>query len=342
MPTVTEMELPKPKNWQEFEHIACDAMAQRWQSSGLQMNGRSGQTQNGVDIFGGDDIGRRVGIQCKRYDEAPSIKLIQSEIASAETFTPKLSTLYIATTADYDSQLQSSVRELSDERVAKGQFAVAMLFWGDIVSGLILNPAILSAHYPNLVLSVGRRVDPDRNLAALELGYYGSDLWEYVLLVHGEFGWMAQVDPDSLTAILRMLERRAAQLLSTEDSVALVGALKAVREGCLAPKDNESDWNLVEQHAKRVESRTIAARSQLEGGEARWLALACQLGSIYAHSDDLPNKEVRKEVEGKVLKLLPLQGDAVKTKFEQAAALTSGYEWANRIFGFLANELRWA
>lgn len=342
MPTITEMELPKPKNWQEFERMVCDAMAQRWKSADLQMYGRSGQKRNGVDINGADDIGRRVGIQCKRYEEAPSVKLIHDEIANAESFTPKLSTLYIATTADYDAPLQSAVRELSDKRVAKGEFAVSILFWGDVVRGLILNPAILSAHYPNFVLPANHRDDPDRSLAALELGFYCSEFWEHVLLVHGEIGWMTQVDPDGLSALLRMLERRAVQLLPTEDSAVLIASLKEVREGCLSPKNSKGDWDLVEASAKRVQTRTVAAKSLLDNKEARWLAISCQLGRIYTYFDDLLEEKLRGDIESKVLKLLPLRGDAVKAKFDQAATLSAGYSWAESIYLFLVNELRWA
>ncbi len=342
VPTITEMELPKPKNWQEFERMARDAMAQCWQSTDLQMHGRSGQAQNGVDIYGADDIGRRVGIQCKRCEETPSVKLIQDEIANAEKFPSTLSTLYIATTADYDAPLQSSVRILSDERVAVRKFAVSVLFWGDIVRGLTLNGKILSLHYPNLVLPANHRADHDRNLAALELGFYCSELWERVLLVHGEFGWMAQVDPDSLTATLFMLERRAVRLLSTEESTTLITLLKEVREGCLTPKNSKSDWELVERSAKRVQSRTVAAQSLLDENEARWLAIACQLGRIYAQFDDLPNEQTRRDIESKVRKLLPQREEAVTAKFDQAAALSAGYAWADRIYGFLVNELRWA
>jgi hypothetical protein len=50
MPTIQAMELPKPKNWQDFERIVRDAQAQRWGSTDLQMHGRPGQTQDGVDI----------------------------------------------------------------------------------------------------------------------------------------------------------------------------------------------------------------------------------------------------------------------------------------------------
>ena len=61
MPTIQSMELPKPSNWQDFETIVRDAQA-RWKSTTLQMNGRPGQIQNGVDVYGPDEIGRPVGI----------------------------------------------------------------------------------------------------------------------------------------------------------------------------------------------------------------------------------------------------------------------------------------
>lgn len=54
MPTLQGMELPKPKNWQDFEIMVRDAMSQSWKAADLQMNGRPGQAQNGVDIYGPD------------------------------------------------------------------------------------------------------------------------------------------------------------------------------------------------------------------------------------------------------------------------------------------------
>jgi Restriction endonuclease len=71
---VDGLDLPQPKNWQDFEAIVCNAMSQRWKSPNLQKNGRSGQKQAGVDIYGPDDIGRRVGIQCKRYKGSLKLK----------------------------------------------------------------------------------------------------------------------------------------------------------------------------------------------------------------------------------------------------------------------------
>jgi hypothetical protein len=342
MPAIQAMELPRPKNWQDFETIVCDAMAQRWKSPDLQKNGRSGQKQNGVDIYGPDEIGRRVGIQCKQYKGPLTLKTALAEIAAADTFGSPLTTLYIATTADHDAKLQQEVRQISDKRVAAGKFSVSLIFWDDVVSALVLNPAVFQSHYPQVALSNAAIVDRERQLAALELGYYGAELWKYVILIYGEFGWMAQTDPDSLIATLRTLERRASQLLAPEDATPILESLAEVRKGCLAKKKAKSDWDAVEAYAKRVESRLARASSLLPASESKMLELALQLGRIYHLVDDRPTKETRKQIEGKVRSLLPPSSSkAITKKFASANKLSSGYEWTARIYSLLDHELRW-
>ena len=51
------MTLPRPNDFEEFERVTLAALAQRWQSPNLQKNGRKGQKQAGVDIYGVDEIG---------------------------------------------------------------------------------------------------------------------------------------------------------------------------------------------------------------------------------------------------------------------------------------------
>jgi hypothetical protein len=125
MPTIQSMNLPVPKNWQDFETIVRDAQAQRWKSTTLQKNGRPGQAQHGIDIYGPDEIGRPVGIQCKRY-KTLKLKDITDEVSNAEAFQGRLTTLFIATTADHDARLQEQVRSISDKRAAEDKFAVAL------------------------------------------------------------------------------------------------------------------------------------------------------------------------------------------------------------------------
>lgn len=341
MPTIQSVELPIPKNWQDFESIVRDAQALRWKSTTLQKNGRPGQRQNGIDIYGPDDIGRFVGIQCKCYKPPLKLKHVTDEIKKAESFKGKLVTLFIATTADYDANLQQQVRLLSDKRVAMGQFAVALLFWDDIVGGLLLNPAVFHAHYPQVVLSDPSVADKERLIAALELGYFGAALWDYIVLMYGEFGWMAQADPDELIANLRTIERRAQQLLPPDDVVPVIESLALVRHGCLTEKQTKSDWDPIEVHAKRVQSRLQKASSLLPLVESNVLDLGLQLGRIYHHNDDLPSVKIRADIEAKVRGVLPPTSDSgIRKSFASAKKLNSGYRWAMSIYSLLQHEIR--
>ncbi|MCK9917367.1 restriction endonuclease [Microbacteriaceae bacterium K1510] len=336
------MELPRPKNWQDFEIMVRDAMVQRWKSPDLQRNGRTGQEQNGIDIYGPDDIGRRVGIQCKRYQGSLTLKIVQNEIAAAETFAGPLTTLYIATTAENDAKLQQHVRQLSDKRVAENKFSVSLIFWDDVISALALNPAVFQLHYPQVSLSTAPVAESERMLAALELGYFGGYLWEYVLLVYGEFGEMAQTDPDGLIATLRMMERRAGQLFAPDDAAPIIESLIGVRNGCLAEKKANSDWDPVEAYAKRVETRLARASSLLPASESKILELAIQLGKIYLRVDNRPAKITISQIEEKVRALLPVNSsEAITEKFASANKLPDGFTWASRIYGLLYHELRW-
>lgn len=335
------MELPVPKNWQDFEDIVCDALALRWNSTTLQKNGRPGQKQNGVDIYGPDDIGRAVAVQCKRYRPPLELKIATDEIGKAEKFNGNLTTLYIATSAPHDAVLQQQVRLLSDKRVAQGKFAVGILFWDDIVRGLVLNPAVMKAHYPQITLQAQETVSKERMVAAVEFGYYGANLWAYVVLVFGEYGWMAQVDPDGIIAHIRILEQRARQLLDPNDANPIIDSLASVREGCLAKKETKSDWDAVEFHAKRASARIQTASSLLPLSESNALELGLQLGRVYHHSDDLPAIETRDRIETMVRSVLPaVSEDHVSKTFASAAKLDDGFRWATRIYSLVDRELR--
>lgn len=343
MPTIQTMELPIPKNWQEFETIVRDAQAQRWKTTALQKNGRPGQKQHGVDIVGPDEIGRRVGVQCKRYKTPLTLKTVIAEVANADDFKPKLSALFVATTAEHDSKLQEQVRALSDKRVAKGQFAVALLFWDEIVSSLLLNPAVFKAHYPQIELSKADHVDKERLIAAVELGYFGAGLWDSVVLIYGEFGSMAQADPDEFIANLRILERRAQQLLAPEDAAPILDSLSEVRNGCLKPKRASSDWNPVEIFAKRVSTRIQSAQSLISVPESKVLDVGLQLGSLYHHADEVPSAAVRHQLEKKIRGVLPRDAESlIRKAFSAAKSAHFGHQWAHRIYSFLNHSLRFS
>lgn len=336
------MDLPLPQNWQEFEKIVRDAQAARWNSPTLQLNGRPGQAQAGVDIYGPDYLGRATGIQCKRYEGPLKFDVIQTEIGNAEKFKGQLTTLYIATTADYDAPLQERVRILSEDRAKKGLFAVGVLFWDDIVAGLVRDPAAFSAHYPNFTLSSNRVADKERLLAGVELGYYGGELWEYIELIYGEYGWMASADPDELIATLRVLEHRVQQLLEVNDANPILQSIAGIRTGLTTPKKSRSDWDQIQTLAKRVSQRISRASSLLGLEESNALDTGLHLVRIYHHVDDLPDEGIRKAVRDKVDAILPAASrPTIEEVFSKADTLSSGYRWAMRVFGLVTREIRY-
>ncbi|HHC6517428.1 TPA: hypothetical protein ACN35K_004651 [Vibrio parahaemolyticus] len=150
MPTLGNMMIPPPNGWEEFESIVKSALGLRWRTSDLTMHGRQGQKQDGVDIYGTDDLARLVGIQCKLTVNSINEAIIDKEISNAENFQPSISTLYIATTSPSDVALQKYVRNLSIARVGAGKFSVGILFWMDIVQDLTKDINTVKCHYPQL------------------------------------------------------------------------------------------------------------------------------------------------------------------------------------------------
>lgn len=53
MPNVDAQQLPPPRHWQDFESLCRDLWAEIWEDPNAQLNGRSGQQQNGVAERGG-------------------------------------------------------------------------------------------------------------------------------------------------------------------------------------------------------------------------------------------------------------------------------------------------
>ena len=76
MPTRPASVLLIPKDDDEFENMILELYEELWNSKNLDRNGRSGQRQNGVDIFGiPEGQTEYSGIQCKRV-----VKLTEKQV----------------------------------------------------------------------------------------------------------------------------------------------------------------------------------------------------------------------------------------------------------------------
>lgn len=158
MPTISSLQIPPPANWQDFETLCCDLWRKIWNDPNTQKNGRQGQPQHGVDIYGRPDQGDScAGVQCKGKDNYLKKTLGQSEVKAevekAKSFEPKLSQFIIATTGSKDATIEELARKITEEHISNGLFSVHVWGWKDIVNRLADFTELLEKHFPELSIS---------------------------------------------------------------------------------------------------------------------------------------------------------------------------------------------
>lgn len=136
---IAPTQIRKPENWQDFEKLCKKLWGEVWECSDtIQRNGRIGQPQHGVDIYGipkGEC--EYYGIQCKGKDDyAQSIlttEEIDNEIKKALLFKPALKRLIFATTANKNVKTEEYIRIKNIENKRNGLFEVYLSSWEDII-----------------------------------------------------------------------------------------------------------------------------------------------------------------------------------------------------------------
>src|ERR1035441_4722315 len=124
-----------PNDATAFESLCQDLWKDIWQDPGALKNGRRGQKQDGVDIFG-HEKGALVGIQCKQKDGRLWAKVteaeLEAEVAAARRFKPKLARFILATTAPRDAAIQRRANQLTEQHRRQKLFSVEVWAWEDI------------------------------------------------------------------------------------------------------------------------------------------------------------------------------------------------------------------
>src|SRR6185295_10055933 len=133
---------PPPDDPAAFESLCLDLWKEIWgPGSGAQKNGRSGQEQAGVDVFGRDG-GGWVGVQCKQKSGLLRSKLtvaeLEEEVGKARGFLPSLSRFFVATTGPRDKGVQERARQITE-----GGFPVEIWSWQDIWHEIYGRPKLL-------------------------------------------------------------------------------------------------------------------------------------------------------------------------------------------------------
>lgn len=158
MPHAAGLKLPPPRSWDDFEDMVADVVRKRWVTPHVSRNGRSGQGQAGVDVFG---LARHLnqqyaGAQCKNVERL-AVADVREAAELAESFVPTLCEFLIATTLPRDASLQTAVRVLNMQRLRDGKFPVEILFWDDVFQDLATDRPLLAKYFPDAV----RLIEPD-------------------------------------------------------------------------------------------------------------------------------------------------------------------------------------
>ena len=132
-----KQQILKPENWQDFEELCKILWGEIWECPEIKKNGRAGQNQQGIDIYGipkGET--KYFGIQCKGKDEYTKAilteKEINVEIEKAKAFKPQLKKLYFTTTANKDERVEEFVRLKNVQHIEGNLFEVHLFCWEDI------------------------------------------------------------------------------------------------------------------------------------------------------------------------------------------------------------------
>ena len=147
-------QIAPPKEWSQFEDLCLALFKEVWKDPLAQKNGRKGQAQRGVDVYGsqGGYPGALWGVQCKgkdaNYGGKPTRTELEAELTKAEGFKPTLAGWVFATTAPTDGALQEAAREISFDRAKRGDFPVSVLGWEEIQALLATAPKVIASFYP--------------------------------------------------------------------------------------------------------------------------------------------------------------------------------------------------
>ncbi len=137
MPTYANLTLTPPVYWEEFEDMLLDLFRAEWKDPHTQKHGRSGQSQNGVDVFGQPDQNEEwSGVQAKKKDRLAASTVttreLQAEVNKAKKFKPKLSEFILATTGKRDKNIQEQARLITEAHQNEGLFRVHVYSWEDL------------------------------------------------------------------------------------------------------------------------------------------------------------------------------------------------------------------
>ncbi len=139
------LQIPPPSDGGLFEKICLELYKAEYGEQ-TQINGRQGQSQDGVDIFVQD---QDIGIQCKKREVTSKIKKeeLLKEVEKAKNFDPSLKKFILATTCKRDANIQKEARIISEKHRNQDLFSVEIHSWDEIKDLFEKHPTIYQKFY---------------------------------------------------------------------------------------------------------------------------------------------------------------------------------------------------
>lgn len=167
---LSAFQLPAPADWQAFERFSRDLFAAHWGDPRAQLNGRAGQSQSGVDVFGiNSSTGKLEGVQCKgkdeRYGHSVTVAELQGEVAKALSFSPPISHYYLITSGVSDVAVQAEARRITAQHSQIGKFGVDVYSWEQLLAILQNHNSVARIHFRSLHVALSEIQSPAELIA---------------------------------------------------------------------------------------------------------------------------------------------------------------------------------
>ncbi len=152
---------PIPTNDDDFEKLCRDVLRLHWSRPGIEIFGKRGERQFGIDLLDLSGQDPLYAAQCKLKEEHKNLPPadIDAEVNEAKLFTPPLGKYGILTTAKVSTQAQRKVREINLAHRSQGLFEVELFTWETICELLQQYPEVQEEHYGEIATGRGVRIE---------------------------------------------------------------------------------------------------------------------------------------------------------------------------------------
>ena len=167
-----------PANPDDFERLCLRLLKAYWKCPTLELYGRRGERQHGVDII---DVGFGEPLraaQCKLYDERETLPPaeIQAEVDAAKKFPFQLGIYAICTTARVSTQAQNAILSINQKHRREGLFSVELFTWNRLGGLLEEFTTIRDEEYGTLSREVAQQVQSGLADVSMRLTSLGTQV----------------------------------------------------------------------------------------------------------------------------------------------------------------------